>query len=139
MNKSEVTNVVNILIEKELSYSQGVETIETVLNQLKDYKIQNTNKESTELGNKPEVKNIVNINLDTKEISKETILSKVQNTIKKIDLSKVSVKDLADELVKRKDCVKELVPEPYEKYSISIEKNGTVTDLGPATILVIID
>ncbi|WP_061317511.1 BC1881 family protein [Clostridium botulinum] len=139
MNKSEVTNVVNILIEKELSYSQGVETIETVLNQLKDYKIQNTNKESTELGNKPEVKNIVNINLDTKEIRKETILSKVQNTIKKLDLSQVSVKDLADELAERKNCVTELRTEPYEKYSISMEYNGTITDLGPATILVIID
>ncbi len=83
MNKSEVTNVVNILIEKELSCSQVVETIEIALNQLKDYKIQNTNKESTELGNKAEIKNIVNINLDTKEISKETILSQAQNKIKK--------------------------------------------------------
>lgn len=139
MNKSKVTNVVNILIEKELSYSQVVKTIETALNQLKDCKIQNSNKESTELGNKPEVKNIVNINLATKEISKETILSKVQNTIKKLDLSQVSVKDLADELAKRKNCVTELRPEPYEKYSISMEKNGIITDLGPATILKIID
>lgn len=139
MNKSEVTNVVNILIEKELSYSQVVETIEAALNQLKDCKMQNTNKENTELGNKLEVKNIVNINLDTKEISKETILSEVQNKIKKLDLSQVSIKDLADELAKRKNCVAELRPEPYEKYSISMEYNGTITDLGPATILKIID
>ncbi|NFH34551.1 hypothetical protein FDC49_19900 [Clostridium sporogenes] len=164
MNKTEVTNVVNILIEKELSYSQVVKTIETALSQLKDCKIQNSNNESTESGNKLEIKNIVNINLDTKEITSSLsenlvqeifnrtfeaqqsifgdILSNkktpVQNQTKKLDLSQVSVKDLADELVKHKDCVKELIPEPYEKYSISMEKY-CITDLGPATILVIID
>ncbi|MBO0572784.1 BC1881 family protein [Clostridium botulinum] len=49
------------------------------------------------------------------------------------------MKDLVDELVKHKDCVTRLRPEPYEKYSISMENNGTIVDLGPATILKIID
>ncbi|HIG0358912.1 TPA: BC1881 family protein [Clostridium sporogenes] len=60
-------------------------------------------------------------------------------SVKRIDLSQVSINDLVNELVKRKDCVTELRPEPYEKYSISMEYNGTITDLGPATILKIID
>lgn len=54
------------------------------------------------------------------------------------DLTKIPTKDLVDELSNR-DCVTELKPEPYEKYSIVMEYNGTVTDLGPATILRIID
>ncbi|MDU4599284.1 MAG: BC1881 family protein [Clostridium sporogenes] len=73
------------------------------------------------------------------EIVKEAPEVSAQEQLKKLDLSQASIKDLADELVKRKDCVTELRPEPYEKYSISMEYNGTITDLGPATILKIID
>ncbi|HGG0416138.1 TPA: BC1881 family protein [Clostridium sporogenes] len=73
------------------------------------------------------------------EIVKEAPEVSAQEQLKKLDLSQVSIKDLADELVKRKDCVTRLRPEPYEKYSISMENNGTIVDLGPATILKIID
>lgn len=62
-----------------------------------------------------------------------------QEQLKKLDLSQVSIKNLADELAKRKDCVTKIIAEPYEKYSISMEYNGTITDLGPAIILKIID
>ncbi|WP_243249054.1 BC1881 family protein [Clostridium botulinum] len=73
------------------------------------------------------------------EIVKEAPEVSAQEQLKKLDLSQVSINDLVNELVKRKDCVTELRPEPYEKYSISMEYNGTITDLGPATILKIID
>ncbi|EPS56396.1 TPA: hypothetical protein ACXDAY_002844 [Clostridium botulinum] len=73
------------------------------------------------------------------EIVKEAPEVSAQEQLKKLDLSEVSIKDLVDELVKHKDCVTRLRPEPYEKYSISMENNGTIVDLGPATILKIID
>ncbi|WP_242971096.1 hypothetical protein [Clostridium botulinum] len=73
------------------------------------------------------------------EIVKEAPEVSAQEQLKKLDLSQVSIKDLVDELVKHKDCVTRLRPEPYEKYSISMENNGTIVDLGPATILKIID
>ncbi|NEZ74293.1 BC1881 family protein [Clostridium botulinum] len=73
------------------------------------------------------------------EIVKEAPEVSAQEQLKKLDLSQASIKDLADELVKRKNCVTRLRPEPYEKYSISMENNGTIVDLGPATILKIID
>lgn len=56
-----------------------------------------------------------------------------------LDLSKATIKDLVNELIKRGDCVTELRPRLYEKYSISLEDTGTITDLGPAIILRIID
>lgn len=77
------------------------------------------------------------MNKSKKEMDQEVPAQ--EPSVKKIDLSQVSINDLVNELVKRKDCVTELRPEPYEKYSISMEYNGTITDLGPATILKIID
>ncbi|MBD5572353.1 BC1881 family protein [Clostridium botulinum] len=77
------------------------------------------------------------MNENKKEMAQEVPVQ--EPSVKKIDLSQVSINDLVNELVKRKDCVIELRPEPYEKYSISMEYNGTITDLGPATILKIID
>ncbi|HID0769538.1 TPA: hypothetical protein ACXC99_003635 [Clostridium botulinum] len=125
-NKQEVNNIVNISLDtKEIDI-----TIKKAIPLISSSLSENLAQE------------FFNRMLEAQQSISGDILSNkktpIQNKIKKVDLSQVSVKDLADELVKHKDCVKELIPEPYEKYSILMEKYG-ITDLGPATILVIID
>ncbi|WP_034849828.1 BC1881 family protein [Clostridium hydrogeniformans] len=87
----------------------------------------------------PWVDDVQALDYAIKKLEETTLEVPVQEQLEKLYLSNVSIKDLVDELLKRNDCVTELRAEPYEKYSISREYNGTITDLGPATILRIID
>lgn len=54
-----------------------------------------------------------------------------------MDLSKVSTRELVEELAKR-EAVEQFIAEPYQAYKISIGENET-TDTGPAVILQIWD
>lgn len=54
-----------------------------------------------------------------------------------MDLSKVSTRELVEELQKR-DAVEAVVAAPYEEYRITVGERG-ITDTGPAVILRIWD